>query len=143
MVQIIFVKADPIDPDLPPIVDPGISPIYRIDQGIVWKIVADDWQWDTDQGPAIQFDEGWQGSQPVQIGTVPVGEPDVRLIQAAGPGPNMDTEPQQSTYTINVKKIEGSGNAPNIRGLSLFVDAQTNTPQAVKIDPDIENRPQP
>lgn len=142
MVQMIFIKNDPVDPDLQPIIDPGIGPIYRIDQSIVWQILADGWQWDTE--PAITFDPGWEGSQPTPIGTVPTDQPDLRLYEAAGPGANMDTEPQQFAYTIALKRIEtGVGNNPKILGLQFSVRAETALADVLRIDPDIENRPQP
>ena len=143
MVQLIFLVTDPIDPTLPPVVQPGLAPIYRIDQAIVWKIMAEGWQWAPE--PAIKFPEGspWQGSQPTPIGSVPSGLPDLRLYQAAGPGPNMDPEPQEFAYDIFVTRI-GDENLTRIQGIQFDeVDPETQTAKVHKIDPDIENRPQP
>ena len=140
MVQHIFLVPNGLPPT-PPIAQPGNASIYRDDQNLSWKILANGWQWGP--APAIVFASGWKGSQPQPIGTVPIGEPDLRLYTAVGPGPNFGTEPEVFEYTIALSPITENGPLLNIQGLRLDYIAEKMIATVTIVDPDISNQPQP
>jgi len=132
MPQNVFIVQDPLSGEF--VADPYTIQIFTNDQEICWKILVPGLSWSrVHPGGPIQFYPGWMGSTPEGIGPAPPdGEPDTRIYTCNGPGPTGTPESKQ--YGMFV--VDADNNERHVgRALS--------TSEAIYIDPDVWNQPQP
>jgi hypothetical protein len=139
VVQHAFVVNNPQGPE-PVRIEPHQVNVYRNDQNLLWKILAQGWGWSPNYVPPIEILDEWTGTAPAPIGGEPeMGELDRRVYSAHGPGPNMGDEAVVYKYIAWV--TDDPGFAPESdRRLTALDFSQV---PAVPIDPEIGNQPQP
>lgn len=137
MVQHAFIIDNPAGID-PVRIEPHQVNIYRNDQNLLWKILAQGWGWSPNHVPPIEIADGWEGTVPAPIGGEPgSGELDRRLYSAHGPGPNMGDEEVVYNYLAWVTQ-DPEGLEEN----DLFVRG-FDPVRGIPIDPEVGNQPQP
>jgi len=137
MPQHAFVVENPPGPDPLKIVPYEVD-IYRNDQNLIWKILAQGWGWSPNHNPAIDIGDGWTGTTPSPVGDPPgPGELDRRLYSAHGPGPNEGTEPVLYTYIAWVTD-DPDASVDRDRKISAM-----DVVRQLPIDPEVGNQPQP
>jgi hypothetical protein len=137
MVQHAFIVDNPHGPE-PVRIEPHQVNVYRNDQNLLWKIVAQGWGWSPNHNPPVEILDGWEGTTPAPIGGQPgSGELDRRFYSAHGPGPNLSEEPVIYTYIAWVTDDPNFAPESDRRVMALDIFEQ------IPIDPEIGNQPQP